>query len=124
MAINGNSIFIAISSASTPIAGTRANEIQVDGEKIEVASATQGDWKEFIKGRKEWGVTVSWLVLANSDVQKLLDVNNSYTLKLRTSSTVYLTGTAILTNCKISAPRGSLVQGAFTFTGTGPLSTT
>lgn len=121
MALNGNTLFIATGTSTVPIAGTRSNEIQVDGETIEISSATQGTWREFIAGRKEWSVTVGWLVLTNAAVQKLLYVNQSYTLKFRTTGTAYLTGTAIMTNCKISATRGSLVQGSFTFKGTGPL---
>lgn len=122
MAINGNTLFIATSTSTVPIAGTRSNEIQVDGEVIEISSPSQGAWREFIMGRKEWSVTVGWLVLANQDVQKLLDVGTSYTLKFRTTSTAYVTGTAIMTNCKITATRGSLVQGSFTFKGNGALS--
>lgn len=121
MAINGNTLFIATWTNTAPIAGTRSNEIQVDGELIEVSSPTQGQWREYITGRREWSVTVGWLVLTNAAVQKLLYVNQSYTLKFRTTGTAYLTGTAIMTNCKISATRGSLVQGSFTFKGTGPL---
>lgn len=121
MAINGNTLFIATGTSTAPIAGTRSNEILVDGELIEVSSPTQGQWREYITGRREWSVTVGWLVLTNAAVQKLLYVNQSYTLKFRTTGTAYLTGTAIMTNCKISATRGSLVQGSFTFKGTGPL---
>lgn len=121
MAINGNTLFIATGTSTVPIAGTRSNEILVDGELIEVSSPTQGQWREYIIGRREWSVTVGWLVLTNAAVQKLLYVNQSYTLKFRTTGTAYLTGTAIMTNCKISATRGSLVQGSFTFKGTGAL---
>ena len=123
MAINGNTLFIATSTSTVPIAGTRSNEIQVDGELIEVSSPTQGQWREYITGRREWSVTVGWLVLTNAAVQKLLYVGQSYVLKFRTTSTAYLTGTAIMTNCKITATRGSLVQGSFTFKGNGALST-
>lgn len=123
MAINGNTLFIATSTNTVPIAGTRSNEIQVDGEVIEISSPSQGAWREFITGRKEWSVTVGWLVLTNAAVQKLLYVGQSYTLKFRTTSTAYVTGTAIMTNCKITATRGSLVQGSFTFKGNGALST-
>lgn len=123
MAINGNTLFIATGTSTVPIAGTRSNEIQVNGELIEISSPTQGSWREFITDRKDWSVTVGWLVLANMDVQKLLDVGTSYTLKFCTTDTAYLTGTAIMTNCKITATRGSLVQGSFTFKGNGALST-
>lgn len=123
MAINGNNLFIAQgSSSTTPIAGTRSNEIQVDGELIEISSPTQGQWREYVAGRKEWNVGVSWLVLAYNDVTKLLGVGSAFTLTFRDRTNVYLTGRAILTNCKITASRGALVQGSFQFKGISALS--
>ena len=119
MAVNGNDILVLMNG--TAVAHARTSEIQVDGELIEVSSPTQGQWREYITGRREWSVTVGWLVLTNAAVQKLLYVHQSYTLEFRTTGTAYLTGTAIMTNCKISATRGSLVQGSFTFKGTGQL---
>lgn len=122
MAVLGQTLFIASGSSTTPIAATKTDEIQVGCDTIEISDPTQGEWKMFINGRNEWSVTVGWLVTTNTDVQQLLNAGNTYTLKFRTTGTAYLTGTAIMTNCKITSTRGSLVQGSFTFKGTGPLS--
>lgn len=121
MAINGNTLFIATANNTTPIAGTKSNEIQVGCETIEISSPSQGAWKDFLVGRKEWSVNVGWLVLTNAATQQLLNVGSTYTLKFRSTSTVYLTGQAILSQCKITATRGSLVQGTFQFVGKGAL---
>ena len=121
MAINGNNLFISVGSATTPFAGTRSNQITVNAETIEISSPMQGEWREFIKGRKEWSVNIDWLVLTANDSSMLLEVDKTYTLNWQDRSTTYLTGTAILTDCDISAPRGGVVKGVLTFKGTGPL---
>lgn len=123
MAVLGQTLFIASGSNTTPIAATKTDEIQVGCDTIEISDPTQGEWKRFINGRKEWSVTVGWLVTTNTDVQQLLNAGNSYTLKFRSKSTVYLTGQAIMTQCKITATKGSLIQGSFVFQGNGSLAT-
>lgn len=122
MATLGQTIFIAAGTSTSPIAATRTDEIQVDGEVVEISDPNQGEWKRFISGRKEWSVTVGWLVTTNTDVQRLLAVNTAYTLTFRNDTTVYLTGSAIMKSCKINATHGSLMTGSFTFKGNGALS--
>ena len=122
MAINGNNIIITLNG--TAIAGTKTNEIQREMETIEITSATDSNWKSFVTGRKSWSFTSGFLLLENADVRKLLTVGTKYNIiiKPRNSETRdQLTGSAILTSCKISASRGKLSTGAFTFIGTGPL---
>lgn len=123
MARKGNDILIY--SGGTLIAGTRSNEIQTDAELIEVSSATAGQWRSFITGRKQWSISVGFLILQESRVAEVLNVGNTVTLSLciRTGSTVtqWLTGDAIIQTCKIAATRGSLATGSFTFRGTGAL---
>lgn len=127
MALNGNKIFIALGSGTTPIAATKSNEVQTLCETIEKSSTTSRIWKEFLTGRKEWSFSVDWLLLYNSDVQNLLNIGSSYTVKICSrgtySNTAQLTGTAICTQCTIRATRGNLCQGKFTFKGTGALTT-
>ena len=65
------------------IAGTKSDEIQVDCETIEIASATDQGWTHHISGRKSWSLTVGWLVLANTDVRKALLVGSSVTIKIK-----------------------------------------
>lgn len=122
MAINGNRIYISIGSSTTPIAGTRSNKIQVGCDTIEIASPDTGTWKQFISGRKEWGVTVNFLLLQDTNSLSLLYPGNTYTLHFRTSSTSFVSGSAIMTQCEITTTRGNLIQGTFSYKGTGALS--
>ena len=106
------------------IAGTKSDEIQVDCETIEIASATDQEWVHLISGRKSWSLTVGWLVLANQDVRKALLVGSTVTIKIKgrgESDSNGVTGAAILKTVKITATRGNLAQGSFAFVGNGPL---
>jgi predicted secreted protein len=124
MAALGNNILI--SQGSTVIAGTKSNELNVDCEVVEISDASQGQWKKFITGRREWSMTVSFLVttVKTSDARSPLNVGESYTLHFGTrgSSSDTVSGTAICTQCKITATYGNLCQGTITFKGSGPLS--
>ena len=122
MAIKGNNILIY--SNGTAIAGTVSNEIQSGAELIEISSPTSGQWKEYIASRKSWSINVSHLLLADDGVRDLLNVGTSYTLKFRgrnSADNTGVTGTAILKSCKITATKGNLVHGSFTFQGTSSL---
>ena len=122
MAIQGNNIIVLMNG--TAIAGTKSDEIQVDCETIEIASATDQAWTHYISGRKSWSLTVGWLVLANQDVRKLLLAGSVVTIKIKgrgESDANGLSGSAILRTCKVTATRGNLAQGSFAFVGNGPL---
>ena len=106
------------------IAGTKSDEIQVDSETIEIASATDQDWVHLLAGRKSWSLNVGWLVLANQDVRKVLLAGSVVTVKIKgrgESDSSGLQGAAILKTVKITATRGNLAQGSFAFIGNGPL---
>ena len=122
MAVLGNNIIVFMNG--TAIAGTKSDEIQVEGETIEVASATNQDWVHRIAGRKSWSLNVGWLVLANQDVRKALLVGSSVTIKIKgrgDTDANGLQGSAIIRTCKITAVRGNLATGSFAFVGNGPL---
>lgn len=121
--MNGNDIIIKLDG--NVIAGTKSNEISTSCDTIEVSSATQGEWREFITGRKEWSVNANFLLAQISNVQSCLNIGTKYTLtvcKNGSGGTVYLTGDAILTTCKITATRGNILNGSFSFKGCGELS--
>jgi predicted secreted protein len=122
MAIQGNNIIVLMNG--TAIAGTKSDELQVDCETIEIASSTDQGWTHYLAGRKSWSLTVGWLVLANTDVRKALLVGSSVTIKFKGRNATDangLQGSAIIKTCKITAIRGNLAQGSFTFAGNGPL---
>ena len=125
MAELGNNLIVTWNDSGnqTVIAGTRTNELQCDGEQIEVCSATDEQWKHFLSGRKTWSVNVSFLLLADGiDIKAALKLNNTYTLYFRKRSGGGVYGNAILMSFKASAPINGLSNGSFVFQGTGALS--
>lgn len=120
MAQLGNNILVFLNG--TAIAGTKSNEIQTDCEMIEITNMTSAQWRQFVAGRKQWTVSTGFLVLAGADIKKLLNVGTTYTLRFRDrAGSNAVEGQAILKQCKISAARGSLATGSFTFQGSGEL---
>ena len=133
MALKGNDILVykRISSDTwRTIAASRSNEIEVNCETIEISSPTTGTWRKYIAGRRGWTITVNYLLMRLDDpqsgasLQELLYVGNSYGIQVAGRGAVGgVSGTAILTRCKITATRGNLAVGSFTFKGTEGLST-
>ena len=130
MAKNGN-IFIVLAyngSSYVPLACCKSNEIESRCGTIEVASPTQGSFREFIADRKEWTFTTSYLVSTNNTdyyarLADILQVGNTVPIVWRNRQTSEeLRGNAIITTCKMTATKGSLAVGSFTFQGTGALS--
>lgn len=124
--MNGNTIIICIldNSTRTPIAATKSNEWNTDAETIEVSSPTQGAWRAYIAGRKEWSVTTSFLVKAVTDIRKCLNVGTKYALcfcENKAGYPVTLQGQAILQSSRITATRGNVTQGSFQFVGCSEL---
>ena len=127
--MNGNNILVyrKIGTTYTPIAATKSNEITVGCDTIEIASPSQGAWKKSIAGRKEWTINVSFLVLnvstgQNASVTELLNVGTTYDIQFAGRNAAGgVAGTAILTQCKITATKGNLAVGSFVFTGISAL---
>ena len=120
MAQLGNNILVYLNG--TAIAGTKTNEIQTECDVIEVTNQNSAQWRQYLAGRKNWSVSTGFLVLAAADTKKLLNVGTTYTLRFRDrAGTSILQGQAIMKQCKISAARGSLATGSFTFQGSGEL---
>ena len=124
MATLGKNIFVFWNDGGTQhlVAGTRANEITSHADKLEIASATQQEWQEFIAGRKSWSFTVSFLLLNESQMQDLIKVGNIFQIQIKGATAgVLLEGSAMLSDEKHSMADGTLANGTFSFTGTGAL---
>lgn len=130
MATLGNDIIMLASStddsgASTIIAATKSHDITVACDTVETASPTQGDWRQYLAGRKEWELSTSWLLVSQGFNTQMLRVGNTYSITIgkRNLNQIAdsLTGSVICTQAHITATRGSLVQGSFKFKGTGQL---
>lgn len=119
MAVVGNNIIVY--RGGVAIAGTRSNEVGASADMIETASPTSGEWRSYRAGRKEWSVSVGYLVGSEAGVADLLTIGTEYTLAFKGGSDAGVTGTAILTECRISATIGTLVTGSFSFRGNGAL---
>lgn len=121
MAILGNNIIVLM--GGTAIAGTKSDELQVDCETIEIASATDQGWTHYLAGRKSWSLTVGFLLLANSDIRNVLNNGSNVTLiiKGRNDNSNTLTGNAIMRTQKLTFTQGNLAQGSIQFIGNGPL---
>jgi predicted secreted protein len=123
--MTGKDITVILSQNNTALASTciKSQDIQTKAEAIEVASSTQQDWKEFIAGRKEWSLTVSYLVLSSAKVADLLYTGQVFDISIKEvgSSSSLLTGTALMTAVKQVASVGNLCQGSFSLQGSGPL---
>ena len=126
MAALGKNIIVQIQSGQNWVAvgAARTDEIQVDGEQIEIASKTSGKWRQFLAGRNTWSVQTSYLVTAASDIRELLKVNTTVRLRIGGSTMAsgsYLTGYAIIKTQKLTAPIGGLANGTIVFLGNGAL---
>lgn len=106
-----------------PIGCSKSHEIQYEGEMQEVSSPSSGSAKEFIPGRTGWTITMHYLVLQDSQVRDILNVNQKFKLCFcpRNAQASGVTGEAYMKVCKITATRGNLIQGTFQFQGTGEL---
>ena len=122
--IKGNDLIISKAEGSA-IAASKTCEINMNCDLKEISSPSSGAFKEFMAGRKEWSVSLQYMVPAEGTtvMNRILSVGKTYTLtcKVRGSATDTLSGTAICTECKITATRGNMLTGNFSFKGTGPL---
>lgn len=120
MAQLGNNILVYLNG--TAIAGTKANEIQIDCETIEITNTTSAQWRKFVAGRKTWTVSTSFLVLASADIKKVLESGTIFTLQIRDrQGSAILQGQAILKTSKMSFPMAALATGSISFQGSDEL---
>lgn len=121
--MTGKDLTVILSLNSVALANTRikSQDIQTSCDSIETASPTQGVWKVFIAARKEWSLTVGYLVLSTDKVADLLYVGNTFDITIKSGNTNLLTGTALCTAVKQTATVGNLCQGSFSFKGSGAL---
>lgn len=118
--MNGN--YIVISVNGTPIAACKSGELQNGCEAIEIASATQQTFKEFLAGRAEWSVNANYLVTTAANLEDVLLVRSTVTISIADrAGTVTMQGQAIVTGCKQTYTRGNIANGSFQFKGTGAI---
>lgn len=115
--IKGNDIVILKDGVA--IAAARSCDVQVNAGTDEVSSPSTGSWRERLVGRKDWTVSVSMLVTSVASL--LTQAGSEFTIAVvnRNNASDRVSGQAILTQARVTATRGTLAQGAWTFLGTG-----
>ena len=117
MIILGSNLIVY--KGQTAIAGATTCDIEVNAETIETASPTSGSWREFVTGRKEWTISVSYLVANTRD--DLLSVGDNVVLAVGDRTGTELQGHAIVERVHITGNVGDIVKGQFVFRGNGEL---
>lgn len=114
--MNGNAIILMKDGVA--MGAVVSHDVQTTGEQLEVASATQGTYREYIPGRKSWVMTATCLVVSSAIFASMLTTGQTFTMKSCDRDEVSdVHGRAKLDECKINATRGNVVQGYFRFTG-------
>jgi predicted secreted protein len=122
MVVHGKKLIITVGGSA--IAGAKSCEINIQCDDLEVASATQGKWREFLAGRKDWSVTCGHLLPASGTPLKssAAMVGTKVVLSIQTDMTGdILTGSAIVKSWRASGAVDNLATGAFSFRGSGAL---
>lgn len=114
--MNGNNIILLKNGVA--VGAVVSNDVQTDGEHIEVASNTDGGWREFLPSRKSWVMTATCLVLSSTIFANMIQAGQTFTMKTRDrQDRNNVHGLAKLEECRITATRGQIVQGYFKFKG-------
>lgn len=118
--IRGKDIVIYENGAA--IAAARSCDINFAGEAKETSSPFHPAWRSYVKGRKEWSVTVNYLVNGLKD--KCIHIGSVVTLALGVAEegemgTDRLVGQAICVDARVTATVGNLSQGTWVFKGNG-----
>jgi hypothetical protein len=121
MALKGQDILLMTNG--TDMMGVVAHDIQAEADTIEIANATQGQWRDFISGKKSWVITANTLVLSAGMSIGLLQVGQTFAMRSYDRDSTYnnVHGQAELQQCRIDATKGALVKGYFKFLGTQDL---
>ena len=119
-AILGKNLIVSVNG--TAIAGAKSCRLQISGENIRRASATNATWCEFIAGRKKWTVACDHLLPKTGTPLRssAAMVNTVVTLTVGVEQDT-LSGSAIVMTWEVSGAVGTLAVGSFQFQGSGPL---
>ena len=120
--MTGKDIFIYYNGAFFAAFNVRGDEVASQCEAVEISGPTTGQWRQYIAGRKGWQIATNYLVTSSAQISDLLKVGNIYTVTIRDRAAgTTLTGSALCTECRITATVGTMANGSFQFVGTGAL---
>ena len=126
MILHGRNLLImqhTPNTTDTPVvACVKSCDVNTSCEIIEISSTTNNIWREYISGRKDWSVTVSYIVTVDDFAPSMLRIGEKVTLRFTDRNTgALLQGDAFIKTCKVVATTGNLTTGSFSFQGTGEL---
>ena len=118
----GNDLIVSVDGVA--VAASKSCTVETGCQTKEAGMKGTGCWKQYVAGRKDWEVSASWLVGDSTKIKSLLSRTGQrvrLSWKMRDDASDTMGGDALVTVCKVSGTRGNLVQGSFTFKGTGAL---
>lgn len=125
MILHGRNLLIMQHTPTTDtpvVACAKSCEVNTSCDIIEISSTTNNIWREYITGRKDWSVTLSYIVTADDFAPSMLRIGEKVTLRFTDRDTgALLQGDAFIKTCKVVATINNLTTGSFSFQGTGEL---
>ena len=126
--IHGKDLILTINSEyaqNVALAASKSCEVEVNTDFIEVASPTDGAWKQYVPTYLSWGLSASSL-LAYPETYNTLFAYQTNKTKLTVrffdpDLGIYYKGNTYISNLRNTATVGSLVKISLNFQPTGPL---
>lgn len=119
--MNGN-VFLLKKDGVT-VAAVQTNDIDTACGLLEVAGKSQGKSREYTPDKKEWSMTVKWLLLSTAAMAALLQSGQVFSMELydrnHVQRTVY--GQAYLEQCNLQTTVENIAYGTFKFRGNAAL---
>ena len=126
--IHGKDLILTIDSVwglNTALAGSKTCDVDVETDFIEVASPTEGGWKNYIPTINSWGLSAGLLLAKPETYNMLFGYQTNHTmLTVRfydPEMGMYYKGNTYIKGLKMTGNVGSLVSISLSFQPTGPL---
>lgn len=126
--IHGKDLILTINSAwgqNTALAASKTCDVDVNTDFIEVASPTEGGWKNYIPTINSWGLSAGLLLAMPETYNTLFGYQTNHTmLTVRfydPEMGLYYKGNTYIKGLKMTGNVGSLVSISLSFQPTGPL---
>ena len=105
------------------VAAVVTHDVNTAATSIEKASTTQGKYREYVPGRKQFTIKAEWLMVSSAVMLGLLQTGQTFSVSSydRQNERRNLHGVAKLETCNIQMTRGTLVHGQFLLRGSGYL---
>ena len=121
--MNGNRFML--SKDGVAVAAVVTNDVETQAASIERAGASQGRYREYIKGRKTWTMTCEWLMVSSAMMVGLIYAGQTFAISCYDRDSINATrnvhGVAYLDECKIQMTQGQVIHGHFRFHGNGDM---